>query len=211
MNKLWSQMTASPTLWYIVLGVQDSYLELNLSQTCNMLCLSQNKLFQSHNHQTLKNFNLFIWFVMFVKSAHASAPPQVLSTVVLQRAWEVQEMWGGAQGGIMLCPITTSWHLLTNSSPVPSYYHAIHCKLHHSSQTLSHPHKSHHTHANHITPMQITSHPCKSHHTHMTMVLGVSALHYSTGNSEVVGRIWMLASARALHLTTYYHVPEYFV
>jgi len=25
------------------------------------------------------------------------------------------------------------------------------------------------------------------------------------------GRIWVLASAHALHLTTYYHVPEYFV
>ena len=36
-------------------------------------------------------------------------------------------------------------------------------------------------------------------------VLGVSALHYSTGNWEV---FWTLASAHALHLTTYYLCPS---
>src|SRR5882724_3434030 len=41
-------------------------------------------------------------------------------------------------------------------------------------------------------------------------LLGVSALHYSTGIMEGFSRFRALASARVLHLTTYYHVPEYF-
>ena len=41
-------------------------------------------------------------------------------------------------------------------------------------------------------------------------LLGVSALHYSTGMHGRFGRIRALASAHALCLTTYYHMPEYF-
>src|SRR5882724_9592533 len=40
-------------------------------------------------------------------------------------------------------------------------------------------------------------------------MLRVSALHYSTGIGNIRG-FQTLASARVLHLTTYYHVSEYF-
>src|SRR5882724_2944281 len=69
-----------------------------------------------------------------------------------------------------------------------------------------------------FAPTQTSSHPCESHHAHMifsphphldilkpqlcsSSVLGVSALHYSTGSQE---GFWTLASAHALHLTTFY-------
>jgi len=42
----------------------------------------------------------------------------------------------------------------------------------------------------------------------LNILLGVSALHYSTGKHGRFGRIRALASADALHLTTYYHVPS---
>ena len=54
-------------------------------------------------------------------------------------------------------------------------------------------------HAAHLTTSQLG----------LTPVLRVSALHYSTGIGNTRG-FQMSASARALRLTTYYHVSEYF-
>ena len=107
--------------WVLVHGPQwDKNGSLcNVMRFGSRFCVSQKPCFRMGGTTHLLLLDIDLWIIM------------------------VQERWN-SQSLLVICPITPSWPLLTNSGLVPSHRHTIHL----------HPHEIHYTHTDHITLTQ---------------------------------------------------------